>query len=66
MMITGDYHHTAIAVARDVGMIPPMGKVVVIDTIGLPELHSELSAMNSPHAAMAKIASQAPSMSKSP
>lgn len=33
MMITGDYHHTGIAVARDVGMLKPQGKVVVIDTI---------------------------------
>ena len=33
MMITGDYHHTAIAVARDVGMVRPQGQVVVIDTI---------------------------------
>ena len=32
-MITGDYHHTAIAVARDVGMVRPQGQVVVIDTI---------------------------------
>lgn len=31
-MITGDYHHTGIAVARDVGMLKPDGKVVVIDT----------------------------------
>lgn len=32
-MITGDYHHTAVAVARDVGMVKPDGEVVVIDTI---------------------------------
>ena len=32
-MITSDYHHTAIAVARDVGMVRPQGQVVVIDTI---------------------------------
>ena len=29
-MATGDYHHTALAVARDVGMIPPEGKRVII------------------------------------
>ena len=53
MMITGDYHHTAIAVARAVGMIKPQAQMVVIDTIGQPELHSELSAMRSPHDASA-------------
>ena len=31
MMITGDYHHTAIAVARDVGMVKPQGMVIIID-----------------------------------
>ena len=30
-MITGDYHHTAIAVARDVGMINPHAQTVIID-----------------------------------
>ena len=53
MMITGDYHHTAIAVARAVGMVKPQAQMVVIDTIGQPELHSELSAMRSPHDASA-------------
>lgn len=32
-MITGDYHHTAIAVASNVGMIQPEGQVVVIDSV---------------------------------
>ncbi len=32
MMITGDYHHTAIAVARDVGIVKPQGMVIIIDT----------------------------------
>ena len=31
MMITGDYHHTALAVARDVGMLKPLDSVVIID-----------------------------------
>ena len=39
MMITGDYHHTAIAVARIVGMVRPEGQVVVIDSPH--EAHSE-------------------------
>ncbi len=30
-MITGDYHHTAIAVARDVGMLNPNAQMVIID-----------------------------------
>ncbi len=33
MMVTGDYHHTAIAVARGVGMIPPHEHVVIIQTL---------------------------------
>lgn len=32
-MITGDYHHTAVAVAKDVGMVKPDSQVVVIDTV---------------------------------
>ncbi|DBB06906.1 TPA: hypothetical protein ACH3X3_009562 [Trebouxia sp. C0006] len=32
MTITGDYHHTAIAVAKDVGMVKPGRETVVIDT----------------------------------
>ena len=32
-MITGDYHHTAVAVAKDVGMVKPSSQVVVIDTV---------------------------------
>ena len=36
-MITGDYHHTAIAVAKHVGMIKPQGQVVVIDTVAQAE-----------------------------
>lgn len=32
MMVTGDYHHTAIAVSRGVGMIPTDSRVVVIQT----------------------------------
>ena len=31
-MITADYHHTAVAVARHVGMVKPQGLVVIIDT----------------------------------
>ena len=31
MMITGDYHHTAIAVARDVGMVSSAAEMVIID-----------------------------------
>ncbi len=30
MMVTGDYHHTAIAVARGVGMLPQGGQLVII------------------------------------
>ena len=33
MMITGDYHHTAIAVAKDVGMVRPDAPMVIIDVV---------------------------------
>ena len=29
-MVTGDYHHTALAVAREAGMTPPQGQVIII------------------------------------
>ena len=32
-MITGDYHHTAVAVSKTVGMVKPDSQVVVIDTL---------------------------------
>ena len=42
-MITGDYHHTAVAVARDVGMVKPNGQVVVVDTV-----HKEVQQHDTP------------------
>ena len=47
MMITGDYHHTGIAVARDVGMLKPQGKVVIIDTVPPVLRQSTLVGVNS-------------------
>ena len=32
-MVTGDYHHTAIAVARNVGLLSPDSSVMLIDTV---------------------------------
>lgn len=29
-MATGDYHHTALAVARGVGMVAPQGQVIIV------------------------------------
>ena len=43
-MITGDYHLTGIAVARDVGMMKLQGKVIVIDTIPAEPRRTTLSA----------------------
>ena len=43
-MITGDYHHTGIAVCRDVGMLKPQGKVLVIDTVPAMPLQQRLSS----------------------
>ena len=33
LMVTGDYHHTALAIATDVGMLQPDCPVMVIDTL---------------------------------
>ena len=38
-MITGDYHHTAVAVAKTVGMVKPDSQVVVIDTLQKEMVH---------------------------
>lgn len=68
MMITGDYHYTAIAVARDVGMVKPGGQVLIIETNGLSLLRSAmqspLSAANTmaeskftPHVSFARLSS---------
>ena len=37
MMITGDYHHTAISVAKDVGMLTADSQVLVIDAVQQPQ-----------------------------
>lgn len=37
MMITGDYQHTAISVAKDVGMLTPDSQVLVIDAAKEPQ-----------------------------
>ena len=49
-MITGDYHHTAVAVARDVAMVKPDGRVVVIDTAHTEVLRDDQSAAQTPDA----------------
>ncbi len=53
MMITGDYHHTAIAVAKDVGMVKPGRQIVVIDTTQQQELQPENSPTSSQSAGRA-------------
>ena len=45
MMVTGDYHHTAIAVARDVGMLQPDSPIIVIDAVR--ETHNRTQARHS-------------------
>jgi len=52
-MITGDYHHTAIAVAKDVGMVKPGRQIVVIDTTQQQELQPENSPTSSQSAGRA-------------
>ena len=46
-MITGDYHHTAIAVASNVGMIQPEGQVVVIDSVAQAWSASKAASLSS-------------------
>ena len=41
IMITGDYPHAALVVAKDVGMLKPEGQVVVINAIDHPRAASE-------------------------
>ena len=57
MMITGDYHYTAIAVARDVGIVRPQRQVVIIDINQQSELRSELSSRLSPFLAATTVTS---------
>ena len=42
------YRHTAIAVARDVGMVKPGGQVVIIDTDERQQLRLESLVLRSP------------------
>ena len=41
MMITGDYHHTAIAVARDVGMLSSDAQMIIIDIARSGQAHAD-------------------------
>ena len=54
-MITGDYHHTAVAVAKTVGMVKPDSQVVIIDTLQKEMVHSRSPA----HGAPSRLGSQA-------
>ncbi len=56
-MITGDYHHTAVAVARDVGMVKPDGQVVVIDSAHKEVPHQDQSAAQTPDAGNSVVSS---------
>ncbi|KAL0027251.1 hypothetical protein WJX77_006828 [Trebouxia sp. C0004] len=48
VMITGDYHHTAVAVARQVEMVKPDGQVVVIDATPKEMPHQDQSTAQTP------------------
>ncbi len=56
-MITGDYHHTAVAVARDVGMVKPGGQVVVIDAAHEEMPNQDQSAAQTPGAGNSVVSS---------
>ena len=68
-MATGDYHHTALAVAWGVGMVPPGGQVIIIQNAAevrvahLHHKHSVLkSAASTPRGRPARQISFAPDM----
>ena len=44
LIVTGDYHHTALAVGRGVGMIPPQARVVIINTASESTRHTRRSS----------------------
>ena len=56
-MITGDYHHTAVAVAKDVGMVKAASQVVVIDTIHTDAVQHDGSAASTPDMSNSGLAS---------
>lgn len=62
-MVTGDYHNTAIAVARDVGMVRPQTRVIVIDTVSRPRQHSTLPIRAAQMASRAASVDCAPKLS---
>ena len=45
MMITGDFHHTALAVAKQAGMVQPYSEILIIDTVKQGAVRTELSVM---------------------
>ena len=47
-MITGDYHHTAVAVAKNVGMVKADSQVVVIDTVHKDAVKRGVSPASTP------------------
>ena len=46
LIISGDYHHTALAVARQAGMVQPQTEIVIIDTYKQAGVRTELSSLN--------------------
>lgn len=50
-MITGDYHHTALAVAKDVGMVKQQDQVIVIESAKQTELQAAATAATAGHQA---------------
>ncbi len=47
-MITGDYHHTAVAVAKTIGMVKADSQVVVIDTVHKDAVWRDVSPAPTP------------------
>lgn len=62
-MITGDYHHTAIAVAKDIGMVRPGGQVIIIDSVAPERLQTRKSILSSHYGSVAADPSTLPQAS---
>ena len=45
LMITGDYHHTALAVAKQAGMLSAESEVVIVDTSRQLQISTQLSGV---------------------
>lgn len=46
LIVTGDYHHTALAVAKQTGMVQPQTDIVIVDSCKKAQIRTELSSLD--------------------